>query len=534
MAFRAPPNTRHLSIHSIPPIPESDQHLLYSPQLSSPGRPPSEQPAVGYQNEQETDEWVVFSPSTIGTATVTTTSDLGSVVSAPCILRHGNYGESEDEEEEDDTDDDYMDDDDGTETDSLQPFRELANDPPPVRLPTHDGLGTFPLSSPTTTTSTGVLRSLEESLRIVAMAGSTSSNDSDARIDRWRRQHSQALLDEIERVTRRKMSVASLRGAGGGSSKDVKALLDEETGFMAASTEEERGMEEKKTMQGKMEEEEQRQKEEQDVDTENPETIWRRITRRFIRDIMGIDDELLQVIFGEALPESSYLDPTSTPLNPTPAPTAAEDRLLNRLARELGVLVTQYTSHPAPDGAAFSTLHRADDDDADNYNDDGVQTPQPRTITTTTGTTTSTHLQTPATLSDAEIPHYNFTPTLHHSDTAQWGLDIDDDSQHEEEKVRREYWEQELGVRVFFSFLKSRFSSPSPPPQQVVVPGPMFQQHPLIRSPSEMRSGGWGAAAKTVSRSGSGRSARGFYWDVASSVGSGKGSCVGTGVWAAI
>ncbi|KAH0605454.1 uncharacterized protein H6S33_004676 [Morchella sextelata] len=526
MAFRAPPNTRHLSIHSIPPFSESDQHLLYSPQLSSPGRPPSEQPAADHQHEQETDEWVVFSPSTIGTATVTTTSDLGSVVSAPRILRHGNYGESEDEEEEeDDTDDDYMDDDDGTETDSLQPFRELANDPPPVRLPTHDGLGTFPLSSPTTTTSTGVLRSLEESLRIVAMAGSTSSSDSDAKIDRWRRQHSQALLDEIERVTRRKMSVASLRGAGGGSSKDVKALLDEDAAFMAASTEEERGDEEE-TVHGKMEEE---QREEQDEDTENPETIWRRITRRFIRDIMGIDDELLQVIFGEALPESSYPDP-SISLHATPAPTAAEDRLLNRLARELGVLVTQYTTHPAPDGAAFSTLHRADDD-ADNYNDDGVQTPQPRTTTSTTAA--STHLQTPATPSDAGMPHYNFTPTLHHSDMAQWGLELDGDSQHEEEKVRREYWEQELGVRVFFSFLKSRFSSPTPPPQQQ-VPGPVFQQHPLIRSPSELRSGSWGAAAKTVSRSGSGRSARGFYWDVASSVGSGKGSCVGTGVWAAI
>lgn len=574
MAFRAPTNHRQLSIQSLPLQDEDIQaETNHSPLLSSHGH----SPAV----EQDADEWVVFSPSSVGDATTVTgtnplsrISEIGSADSAPRILRHGgNYGIpgtfdnliEDEEDDEDEDEDDYLD---GTETDSLQPFREQDNQGP-IMLPTHDGLGTFPSSS-------GVisgLRSLEESLRIVAMAGqSKSAEDSDSKIRRWQIEHSQALLDEIEKVTRRKMSLASLRG--GNLGQQEKNLLEEEAIFMGTSAEEHKspGI----TLA---------QSYAEDEAEEFSETFWRRITRRFIRDIMGIDDQLLQVIFGEALPIEA---PITFLHEEDKVAKEAEERLLNRLARELGVLVSQYTCHPSGDGA-FSTHRRSLGDYSD---DDGSKTPQARTSQPQQEDRAAAPPERQRSLSfgsssSSSVPQFQFAPTLlqeEASHAALWGIEEEHDTDEEtqakrESQIQKEYWEQELGVRVFFSFLASRFSGPAEAPNSPPIV-PVHQHHPLIRSnrpafhpyqsqvakrPASvvsakigqsattlstsgsrffgagfgfgMKSGSSYASAgkgKTVSSRGSSRN-RGFYWDVATSVGSGKtGSCIGTGVWAAI
>lgn len=570
MAFRAPTNHRQLSIQSLPLQDEDIQaETSHSPLLSSHGH----SPAV----EQDADEWVVFSPSSVGDATTVTgtnplsrISEIGSADSAPRILRHGgNYGfpgtfDDLIEDEEDEDEDDYLD---GTETDSLQPFRELDNQGP-IMLPTHDGLGTFPSSS-------GVisgLRSLEESLRMVAMAGQDKgAEDSDSKIRRWQIEHSQALLDEIEKVTRRKMSLASLRG--GNLGQQDKSLLEEETVFMETSAEEHKPS--GATLA---------QSYAEDEADEFSETFWRRITRRFIRDIMGIDDQLLQVIFGEALPIEA---PATFLHGEDKVASDAEERLLNRLARELGVLVSQYTCHPSGDGA-FSTHRRSLGDYSD---DDGSTTPQARSPPSQQDDHTVFPPKRQRSLSlgssNSSVPQFQFAPTLlqeEASHAALWGIEEEQDTDEETQAKRdsllqKEYWEQELGVRVFFSFLASRFSSPAETPNPPPI-APVHQHHPLIRSnrptfhqyqsqvakrPASvapvkigqsattvstsgsrffgagfgfgMRSGSSYASAgkgKTVSSRGSSRN-RGFYWDVATSVGSGKtGSCIGTGVWAAI
>lgn len=592
MAFRAPTNHRQLSIQSVPPLQDDDLYAeaSYSPLLSSPG---IHSPTV----EQDADEWVVFSRSSVGdAATVTETnplsqvSEIGSVQSAPRILRHGgNYGipgafddlvGDEEEDEEDDEDDDSLG---GTETDSLQPFREQDNEGP-VMLPTHDGLGTFPSSS-------GVisgLRSLEESLRIAAMAGHTQAEeDTDAKIQRWRVEHSQALLDEIQRMTRRRMSLASLRG-GNLEGKD-RNLLDEGSAFMDI------GNSSAEDLTTSASTPTQNHTESMEKETEeHSETLWKRITRRFICDIMGIDDELLQVIFGEALPTEALADFSH---EGNQASKEVEERLLNRLARELGVLVNHYTSHPAGEGA-FST-HRGNFGEYDD--DDGVQTPQPLPTLReqeqdeyTASPRRRQRSQSATRSENSSVPQFQFAPTLSHqeeiSHAALWGIEeheVDEETQAKRNsQMRKEYWEQELGVRVFFSFLKSRFSGPKsdtssgPPPS-----APIHQSHPLINrnprpafnqyqnlprrssssnSASKMVSSptasastgqlfggfefgirsvssyasqstkGKGNGKKTLSSRGSSRN-RGFYWDVATSVGSGKtGSCIGTAVWAAI
>ncbi|PWW77776.1 hypothetical protein C7212DRAFT_277197 [Tuber magnatum] len=243
-------------------------------------------------------------------------------------------------------------------------------------------------------------------------------------------------------------------------------------------------------------------------------------------------------------------------------------------------MVNQYTLHPASDGRAFSTIAGKvkSQDGLPDDNDDGVKTPHPtppppaqqRQQEDSTSVPQSRSRSRPAT-STSSIPHYQFAPTLpplqrspHHP--TLWGIE---ESLREEKAAkveaakRKEYWEQELGVRVFFSFLKSRFSSPSSSPTPTSTASAELATritHPLIPGAKAayqrkrtvggglgggLRSGstcasqsGMRATTRKGSRgggtggggTGSSRS-RVFYWDVASGVGSGRSSCVGTGAW---
>src|SRR2546421_4382168 len=171
------------------------------------------------------------------------------------------------------------------------------------------------------------------------------------RIEKWRMEHSQVFLEEIEKQTRRRVRTESARSE---SHRTVKSA----------------GKEVSRTHSHSFDQSECVQAEE---DNGESEPFWRRITRKFIRDVIGIDEPMLSVILGESLPPEAY-EPTAsksalyTIPEHIPEQTVKDpesyfeddswrDRLLQRIARELGELVNQLSPHPG----AFSTYQPASD-----------------------------------------------------------------------------------------------------------------------------------------------------------------------------
>ncbi|KAL7275314.1 hypothetical protein RUND412_001757 [Rhizina undulata] len=587
--------------------------------------PAVQTPSAAATGSDELDEWIVFSPSTTAGDTTTASYSYSNALSRASELasvdarRHDDLpgaffdsqvepGQNEDEEDEEDEESSF----DGAETDSLQPFHEQDHEGP-VMLPTHDGLGTFPVSS-------GVItgfQSLEESLRIIAAAGNNhADSDLNARIQKWRLEQSKALLDEIERITRRRRSVAS--GIGGHAITRQNSVSKEEEDMASLNVPEKKTVSPESATPTQPSAGEKLEEESE----ETQESLWRRITRSFIRDIIGIDDALLQVIFGEALPADVILPPQP---EPTPAfpfqedgiAKEAGDRLANRIAKELGLFVNSYGAQSTGEQAFASYARRKLDEEEE---DDGAKTPQPgprqkqlfeeqsysAASSRKRQRSASFHSMAPSE-TVSTMPQFQFVPTLsnhhHHHDEAShaalWGIEEREEETERkmEAQIRKEYWEQELDVRVFFSFLKDRFSSSASARSSKksstsvitaassAAAAPPYTHHPLINknyqrntfktpgassssAPATRKpSSATGSSSKLVassntstggqfatfgvrqgsscaSRSANGKAAgsskassrgRGYYWDVASSVGSGKtGSCVGTGVWAAI
>lgn len=474
------------------------------PQAHTPVPPSSHLPTTlappSLKTSSADEEWIVFSPSVDGETTTYVTnsntlsrvSELGSVVStsSPRHVRQDTYPGAFDSDLETETEESEEAD---TDTDSLQAFRDMhAVDGGPPMLPTHDGLGTFPSS----------LRSLEDGLRLVGEENASTN----ARIQKWRMEQSQAFIDEIERATRRrKLSLAS------GVREEVDAdAVSTRASMMTTDTSADM------------------QKEEENAEKEGEnESLWRRLTRSFIRDIIGLDDSVLEVLFGESLPPEAFEDLSVSSTDAIPR----HDRLLNRIARELSVLVTAYTPTSASRAeGAFPAIARPSGEETPA----GTRTPVP-----------------PRPLKRHRSDSVHFVPTLEAEHAALWGIE-----EEVAEAKRKDYWEQELDMRLVFSYLKSRFLPHAPPPPAPSVS--IRHQHPLINSrrpsiagssgPAALRRAspsisiglagmrtGAGARSKSLDSLSLSTKSRGFYWDMASSVGSGKtGSCVGTGVWAAI
>jgi hypothetical protein len=245
------------------------------------------------------------------------------------------------------------------------------------------------------------------------------------------------------------------------------------------------------------------------------ETVWQRITRRVIRDLIGIDDSILAIIFGEGLPSEAELVLTDTEIpQSNQQPRTAndltlarmssrwEDRLLERVARELGILVHQFLEHPG----AFSTYHRAEEIPgyvgSTRLPRSSDRCPSELGRLTTVDNESSDKKVSPT--SPADAPH--FSPTLLPPNTAEhasnWGVDdpsfsVSSSRHHLTEgellQREREYWERELDVNMMFSFLRNRFrrggcsrplqSTPPLPrtsPQTNAARAAMIrQQHPL-------------------------------------------------------
>jgi hypothetical protein len=182
-------------------------------------------------------------------------------------------------------------------------------------LPNHDGMGSFPALdhnndsiqehlwqferyNPSNRRRTQRRRSsVQRKFDALEEQETDKQDEKRLRVEKWRLEQSRAVLEEIEKETRRRKKRLSI------ASRAASTVLPS-------------------------------------TDTET-ETFWQRVTRRVIKDLMGLDDTTLSVIFGEELVPVVQTTPTQqSPL--TEALSAHQDRgwenrLLNRIAKELGI-----------------------------------------------------------------------------------------------------------------------------------------------------------------------------------------------------
>jgi hypothetical protein len=536
------------------PVPAPRQHYVAAANQE-------ESSSRSFQNLHDRDEgsqeWVLFDPSqaastTTGTQTdrsprtagLSRISDFGSLATRPGQLTQSNADDTFTEDGElDDLDE------------GLQAFGEPSTCLPPSNqghtavLPTHDGLGTFPASSAPVQAQLwqheqynpkrkheGAHRrrsSLQRRLDTIEELDLQMTEEKRTRIEQWRMEQSQALLNEIEKETRRRERYSSdtkqrsaIHNVGAGC--DLLGTTPKQSDIPSVLAQE----------------------------IEEVEPFWRRVTRRFIRDVIGIDEPLLSVIVGETLPEDMYA--IADLLNGPEGDSSAHqrsvayetwpDRLLHRIARELGLLVNKLSPHPGTLVAAPPFL-------SPDYAGMPISARSSQTLASS---------QRPNDESSPKATPF-FSPTVQDpSHDASWGLEEEtsrspggaaaeaDDA--ERRRREREYWERELDIKMVFRFLKSRFSSHSGAARQETSQLPMAttedpvrradairRQHPLVarshqpslarlRRESARRSlkRSVSSCASESARTGrmpslarSNASSRN-YWDIGGSVGSGS------------
>lgn len=557
-------------------------------QVSAPESPPTSTIALSsaqHTSLQQSQEWVLFSPwqaqpfskspsteQTPPTAGLSRLSDFGSFNTLARSGRNdGDVPEVTDDAEGEDEDLDSLD-------EGLHAFQEPSWHQSPRYfdqsgsiLPTHDGLGTFQASSGLVQEQLWHFEKYNPRKRSAVHARRTSSvqrqldavADNDvariesermARIEKWRMEQSKFLLESIEKgTTGGKTSESSRRMvhdvSASGTDKAIRTSPSSDT----------HSPDQVGTKNGNSEIED--------------ESLWDGITRRIIRDLLGIDEALLAVIFGETLAaEDPFSIASSTPASRLAGdlrdstPTATWDtRLLERIARELGIFVKHLTDHPG----AFSTQFNPA-----NLDYAGIPTGPP-TSTQPEPSAPPLHAST-GSISPRFKPtleSYKSRPSTSASDTthaALWGIEEEPPASSPcPEAQERKYWERTPDLGGIFRVLHHRFSSPHQPPTSTpniattATPASLRraavirQHHPLVlraATTASMRRSNRNAAVifhhyqyrrtesscKSLSvrkggRGGSGSSRN--YWDVGGGGGSAAGSALaaaaggGIGAW---
>jgi len=533
----------------------------------------------------ESQEWILFSPSSQAesstqrtditrTAGLSRASELGYLNSAARSLQPGSSVLDDDATE--DAELDSLD-------DGLHAFREPAlynttthqtNGP---LLPAHDGLGSFQASSApvleqlwqheqynTKRKHEGRHRrssSVQRHLDTIDEFEAQASEEKRLRIEKWRIEQSQALIEEVEKETRRRSRV------GSSYQTDIDASVEDIFGTTPKQSDYFSHSQPMATTTSTQE-------------ASDHDPFWRRITRKFIRDVIGIDEPLLSVILGESLP-GEYTPRATSPapeVEAKPLPSRPEeqeagsisdttwrDNLLRRIAHELGVYPSQLTPHPG----AFTSYTPYSLDYA------GMPVSMPKPSAAATSPTSSEPIvpitNTGLSTSFASSLGPNFPPTLRDEVHAEsWGFEEDPATSSLDSSLNlrkeREYWERELDVKMVFRYLRDRFVSSrtpqsqlqSPPRHANTHPQPFHkdnsaqraaiirEHHPLVnrahRSPVRLRRDSRLSARRPSSscaseslkgsrkasalRSGSSRN----YWDLGGSVGSGSVIASG-GMW---
>lgn len=424
---------------------------------------------------EDSQEWVLFSPAqaqyssqTQTTSTARTSkivslsrlSDFGSLNTLGRSCQEGSdVSDAANDLERENEELDSLD-------EGLHAFQESLNSQSPhfsdqngSILPTHDGLGIFPPSSmpvqeqlwyfehfnPRKNSAghhrrrSGVLRQLDA---VTDNDGAKVEGERIARIEVWRMEQSKLLLDRIEsKIRRRKLSPSTGQAQRGTSSGKESRLANHPS---QGNT----------TPKGSQ-------------DIENNESLWERITRRIIRTLLGMDDNLLSVIFGESLPIET--SPSETPVTsfgsasrlPGESPdsftdTGWDSRLLDRLARELGILVRYLTDHPGAFNTPFNpvALDYAGIPTTSPSSQQMPRRPSPPLIQTSPTSSTFPHFK-------PTLGVYPSRPSTSTSDTshaALWGIE-EEQPPSSPTAQDREYWEQLPDFGNIFRVLQCRFST---------------------------------------------------------------------------
>ena len=551
-------------------------------------------PLLLHRDPQESQEWVLFPAcSTTPTQTAVTEctprtaglsrlSDFGSLA-ARSRQGQGIIGDATDGSAVEDEELDSLD-------EGLHAFQEPSLFQRPGYLdhsgsilPRHDGLGTFPAASPPVQEQlwhfehynprkrslSGHHQRRRSSVqrRLDALEDHDAANiegERRERIEKWRMEHSRILLAEIEKETRRRRtSLTSRRAERIPSSASLEQAIKESVHTQLDDQETERS-----------------RKPEQEKPPDN-ESLWERITRRVIRDFIGIDDTMLSIILGESLPDerSSAVNPSSGAdsqksirldnANTTASVSSWEGRLLDRIARELGVLVQHLSEHPG----ALSTPQSPPDPDYAGIPvtvpTSSKTQPKPSSLNTRPEVSPTSFCFNP-TLPDGALATPISTADSNHA--ALWGIEEEPATDPQQEE--RDYWEQPPDLKTVLRFLHNRFTTQRRPSNTVKPPlniattstpdslrraAVIRQYHPVVsravatwehrhrhtrrlsllrgRNGSSCASSIIGSARRPSGiRGGSLGSSSGNYWDLGgSAVGSGAASAIvgvgGLGAW---
>ncbi|KAI1441511.1 hypothetical protein F5Y02DRAFT_421929 [Annulohypoxylon stygium] len=271
------------------------------------------------------------------------------------------------------------------------------------------------------------------------------------RIENWRLEQSRYLLEEIQKETRRKRR--SLAGS-------VFNPVEQKAADVASLS----GIGDK----SKDETDQSQTWHDHDENEGEGEGIWGRITRKVIRDLIGIDDKLLSVLFGEELPDEEDLS-TTPKVSAMPTSQGAdammEDatdsgwqlKMLERVAKELGSLIHRLSEHPG----AFSTFSRVQQMPIPYAGLPSI--PEGVNDTSTGSKLNDSHFAIPEfqpTIRTQAQPKAVDIPSVAHpvkssQETPHAKVENSGDDFTQDE------WEQELDVRLVFRYLRSRFMSRS-------------------------------------------------------------------------
>ena len=531
------------------------------------------------KSSQDLREWVLFSPSQVQTLSLpqsTTTarsaelsrlSDFGSlnilnrsVKEAGSLSEAIDDGTAAEEEEELDSLDEGL----HAFQDHLLPHHLRYAEGIGSILPKHDGFGTFPASSSPVQDQIRQFEQHDPPQRLADNRRPSSvvrqpdavlhddisraETERMARVEIWRLEQSKILLDSVPREAgrRRRRACPSNRGCKLDISASRKDGFDKglsrpwDRGYRLEKSRDEVG----------------------EIEVESDEPLFERITRRLIRDLLGIDDHVLSVIFGESLSEeSSSLE--ASPMSSTSVFRLPEDsdrtipipglegRLFDRLDRELGILVKHLSDHPG----AFSNLPDAVDLDYAGVPVSFSSSPQDQQKASAPPAHRS--IKSSSSISfRPTLESYFYPPSTATSETthaALWGIE---EKKNPSGNLDDGYWERTPGLVSIFRVLHHHFSSPcrapTSTPKIATTATPAFlhraavirQHHPLVSlaaaaaSSRRTRSAGifrrTESSCKSLSNRKGGRAISGSsrnYWDLGE--GSAGGSVAGSalGAW---
>lgn len=523
--------------------------------------------------EQEADEaqtWVLFSPPTDITTTSYLTedehdesletpgrsrlSDLGSLntiarTGSAAAAATGRNDEAQSSQLSAAVDESLADD---AELDSLDGhlpgFRSFPRNSfaMPV-LPAHDGLGSFHLDQPALGLDAQEhifqferfnprrirrrLNSFDEAQFELEQA-QVQEAEKRARIEAWRLEHSRIILEEVQREARRSKMFQQKRAVAQKPAPKAEEATD--------TTEDMTWHEEDPDTHPE--------------DKEDSEGLITRITRKVLRDILGIDEKLLSIVLGGDLLSDEELSRTPRASGHGHDQEASDSeseeswhmRILETVSRELGLLVNHLSKHPG----AFSTyshIHQVPLPYA------GLPAiPEAAARTSSAGHTAADKA------SECLFPEFRPTvrsgprttnrPPLRSTASEALLQDVPMD-----DTFTQEEWERDIDIKLMFRYLVSRFTSrpepamaaemttrpvPAKPQDAAAKAARVRQHHPLTSrtrpndrrafkatapsSPVAMRHHS-SCASQSTRRSArrSSVSSR-HYWDIGGSIGTGS------------